>query len=503
MKKYTLFAGFALLATLSFGQQTKQSWCGSKEFSPWLDWYQRNSGVFALADGDADTTWMYVPVTLHMIGTDAGTGYFPLDQAIRNLCQMNERYVPVHIRFYLKPGDAVQYHNNTDWYKHDWDGGSDMINTVVTAGMKNRLNMFVVADPAGACGYSWQDAVVLGLNNGCSKSDNTTWSHEAGHHLSLPHPFYGWEDYNWDFSKPAPKKVNGREVEKKNGSNCFTSGDRFCDTDPDYLSDRWNCGGNFKSLVVQHDPDTVAFQSDASLIMGYAEDQCASRFTVEQIAAMRANLKTEHSHYLQLANPLPELDDQVQVELISPVDTSENVQYNHIELKWNPVPGARFYAVEISNSPSFSAKFFNQTLVDQTSVTVTKNIPNNWKFYWRVRAYSEWDLCQPFDKAQIGIFRTQNLSATNELERDATFELAPNPVLAGTPAKLNVFSAGAMDISVKVCDLAGRVCAQQQVRLYSGENTIELDTNNLSSGAYSILIQNEKGATIKRLAVVE
>ncbi len=498
LNKYTLLFILLLSGFFASAQQASENFCGYTGSSDWLDWYQRNTGMFQSENGD--TTWLYVPVTVHIVGTNTGAGYFHLDQAIQAVCGMNNQYASSFIRFYLMPGDAIRYHNNSDWYDHDWDTGSDMINSVIP-GIRNRLNAFVVTDPAGNCGYSWQDAIVL--KKGCSGAGNSTWAHEAGHHLSLPHPFSGWENFTWDYAEAAPSKVNGRDVEKTNGTNCYSGGDRFCDTEPDYLQDRWNCNADFRSNVIQHDPDNIAFRSDASLIMGYASDACASRFSKEQIVAMRTNLKTQHSDYLQITAPLTETADNDQVNLISPIDTNETVQFNHIELKWDPVPNARYYTVEVSNTKSFALKFFYETYINTTSATITKGVPNNWNLYWRVRAYSDWDICQPYDQAQIGVFRTQNLSATNDLERAAIIQLTPNPVYAGLPALLSIESDEAMDLSINICDAAGRVCFKQEYRLFNGQNQIEIPTNNLNAGVYSVLLQNEKGSIVKRLAVVE
>ena len=490
---------FLSSAIFSFGQETApDNFCGYTGFSPWLDWYQRNSALYE-RDG-ADTAWLYVPVTVHIVGKDDGSGYFSVDKAIAAICGMNEQYEPLHIRFYLKPGDEIRFHKKTSWYEHDWSGGSNMINTV-TAGIKNRLNAFIVQDPAGNCGYSWQDAIVF--KKSCSQENNSTWAHEAGHHFSLPHPFSGWEDYEWNYADAAPTFVNGRAVEKTDRSNCYIAGDRFCDTDPDYLNDRWSCSNDFRSNTVQHDPDTVPFRSDATLYMGYANDACASRFSEEQSAAIRANLQDEHKQYLQITQPLTGIDDDAQVELISPIDTLTPVQYNQIELKWNKVPNAKYYAADVSLSPSFGAIIFSQTLIDGSSLTINKPMPNGLKLYWRVRAYNGWDMCQPFDNAQTGVFQTKNLSATNELERAAIIDLLPNIAISGTPAMLNVRSTDGMDLVIKICDAAGRICYQNQTRIYTGENQIEIPTAGRSAGAYLVIVQNEKGATVKRLAILE
>lgn len=472
-------------------------WCGYTGKSAWLEQYQRNKDA-VIQERGVDTSWLYVPVTVQIVGDNSGNGYFSFENAIRAVCEMNERYSEAHIRYYLVPDDAVRYLNNSSWYQHDFSGGSQLINQ---NRLPNRLNAFVVADPAGNCGYAWQDAIVLGKN--CSGAGNTTWSHEAGHHLSLPHPFLGWEGHQWDYSKPAPSDLDGYPVEKTDGTNCYSSGDGFCDTKPDYLNDRWYCDGNKESKILQHDPEGTEFRSDASLIMGYALDECSSRFTSEQIDAMRSNLYSEHSDYIDQTPPFTEIDDDAQVALISPID-SQNVQYNNVTLQWNLVPGATFYVVEVSPQPSFAPKVFHQTFNSSvTSVTVNKGLLNNWTMYWRVRAYNEWDICQPYDNAQTGIFKTRNLTATNDLERVVVAELLPNPVAGGSPALLNITSDETMEVGLLVTDATGRVCQNGQYRLSNGENSIEIPTDRLEAGFYVVYLHNEKGSFMKRLIVAE
>ena len=155
-----------------------QNPCGTFEESKWLDYYFEHKHEFL----SADTPWLYVPITMHVVGNDEGAGYFGQPQILAALCNMNEQYVPAKMQFYLHPTDPFVYHNSTYWYTHDWDGGDDLINS---NRLPARLNAFIVDDPAGNCGYSWQQAIVL--SKSCSGPKNSTWAHEVGHHFSLPH----------------------------------------------------------------------------------------------------------------------------------------------------------------------------------------------------------------------------------------------------------------------------------------------------------------------------
>lgn len=494
---HLLISGLMLLSMPAFSQHTTPDGCGTTGASEWFKWYVQHRDEFSQDRGGSDTTWLYVPVTVQITGTDEGTGYFNTELAIRDLDNMNRQYEPAYIRFYLMPGDPFRFLNSSYWNDHGWDGGANLIQTNK---LPNRLNAFVVKNPAGNCGYSWMDAIVLGKN--CSGVKNTTWAHEAGHHFSLPHPFLGWESETWDYNEPAPQFVGGNEVEKTDGSNCHEAGDYFCDTRPDYLNYRWSCNQDHESTTLEHDPDGVPFRSDASLYMGYALDECASRFTPEQIAAMRANLMTEHSSYLQITQPLQEIPDDQPVELISPVDT-QYVQYNNATFTWNPVPNASLYTIEVGLHETMLPSFVWQTVYNTTTLTITKNIPNNKLLYWRVRPYSEWDLSKQLAPQQVGVFRTKNFAATNDLESVVVAELTPNPVPQGTPAMLHLTSDDNMEARLQITDATGRRIYFENVQLGIGDNLIEVPTANLNAGLYFLSLQNQLGTILKRLAVSE
>ena len=145
--------------------------------------------------------------------------------------------------------------------------------------------------------------------------------------------------------------------------------------------------------------------------------------------------------------------------------------------------------------------FFHTTVINTTSLQVQKELPANRAYHWHVKAYSNWDLCQPHVVTQKGVFVAQNLVATNELEKAVLAQLAPNPVAGGMPAVLTLSSSEGMTAQLQVLDASGRMCQQRSVRLFEGENQVEISTENLSAGLYFVSIQNEKGVIVKRLAV--
>lgn len=477
---------------------TNPGGCGVVGHTPWLEWYWKHRETTEFIERGADTAWLYVPVTVHIVGSDEGGGYFRTVDVFRVICELNGQYEPARIHFYLHPEEPLVWHNNTSWFDHDWDGGEELIET---NRLPDRLNAFIVNDPAGNCGYSWHDAIVMG--KGCSGGGNSTWAHEAGHHFSLPHTFLGWEGRTWQPGNPAPNQIgNWAKVEKFDGSNCKESGDRFCDTRADYLSYRWSCNGDRESNVVLTDPTGVDFKADATYYMSYSNDACTDKFSAEQIEAMRTNLYDEHTSYLQEWQLGPQIDDAARVQPISPVDTN-TVQYNKIDLTWEPVANAEFYTVEVALLPHFPFALASRTVHNTTSTTITTINQINKILYWRVRAHSTWDVCQPNNNSPVGVFKTVNLSATNDLERVANIQLLPNPVSAGISAQLLVESSENLDATLQLVDMNGRTIFAKPSPLAFGSNQLDIETNELATGIYSVILQTPKGTVIKKLAIIE
>ncbi|MCD8566524.1 MAG: hypothetical protein LRY36_01130 [Alphaproteobacteria bacterium] len=119
------------------------------------------------------------------------------------------------------------------------------------------------------------------LQKGCMQANNMTFRHEMGHYLNLPHTFYGWEGENPpSIGQNAPSSIGGVPVERADGSNCANSGDGFCDTPADYLSDRWSC--QFDRHY--YDPVGQQITVDEKNYMSYSFDGCWLLFKTRSIS---------------------------------------------------------------------------------------------------------------------------------------------------------------------------------------------------------------------------
>jgi len=230
-----------------------------------------------------------VPIQFHIVGDDNGSGYFELTDILVALCELNVKFEPVGFHFYMM--NDPNYINNTNF--SEGNSGTTMMSIY---NVDNSTNVYFIPNQPGLCGYfSWAgDGVVIA--NGCGNSGNTTITHELGHYFSLPHTFSGWEGYD------ALGTAYPGNVEYVDGSNCSSGGDYFCDTPADFLNMRWTCPYSYDTYK-KVDPKGDPYDVDGSLYMSYANDECGTRFSDEQIVTMQYNLVMDRSDLLQNSDP--------------------------------------------------------------------------------------------------------------------------------------------------------------------------------------------------------
>lgn len=509
-----LFPG---IINLAYSQKEESAWlkpCGSPPGkSEWLKKYQQNP----LAHLRSMDTTLYVPLTIHLVGQDNGSGYFGQDQLLNALCKLNADYEEANIRFYVE-GD-INFIPNSAWNNHSSVlQGAEMM---FLNNVENTINCYFVSDPADNCGYNLPYAGIA-MAKSCSGPNNDVWAHEIGHNLSVQHPFLGWEggvshdgSIAHNYSNPAPLTVtydytyfkdtliadtliiDTAYVEFVDGSNCTFAADGFCDTRPDYLAQRWSCNGNSESPLEQTDPSGARFRSDGSLVMGYANDACQSRFTPEQIAAMRANLYEEKADYLYNQVPVPAVSAEP-VTIISPL-ADELVQYDAVYLEWAPMENATHYLLQISPVPNFSGALASNYIVTANSITLPEALAIDRNYYWRVRAYNSHSFCNPATDDQR--FRTAQLSAVNTLGQASGFSLSPNPIATGQALMLEFEARQDFSASLQLRTAAGQLLQSQKLKIHSGINQIPIAADKLSPGLYLVWVEGERGRAVQRLAV--
>ena len=479
------------LPIFSHAQTTNDIYpCGNDDYySPWLQHYLAHP-IAGPRDGEV----LYLPLQIHSVGADDGSGRMDERQLLAAFCTLNEDFAPTDIQFYL--AGPINFIDNSSYYEHDYADGFEMMNTHSVPGV---INCYIVERAAGACGYFAPGPDAIALNKNCNSPQDHTWAHEVGHYLSLPHTFFGWEGEDHDYAQPAPNDWDGWEVERMSGDNCTFAGDGFCDTPPDYLNYRWGCTGDGFSGVTQFDPDSVAFQSDGTLFMSYSSDGCMNRFSAEQTAAMRA-MVLDYREYL--LDPVPTIEDWVidEENMVltpeyptpgEPVDASAG-----LTISWEPIAGATYYLVQVNPVPNFII-IFDTYLTNEPSLTLTDLLPGR-NYYYRVMPYSPLMTCQGFTNSTS--FTTAVVTGATTLDLDASLQLFPNPVHGGI---VNVFIAQreAATANLVLTDALGRPVLQQNYSDISDQRDLQLDVSRLPNGVYTLRWQAGQQFISRKLVV--
>ena len=489
MRKTLLFLFAACTTLAAFSQDLNP--CGSTEGrSPWLKSFQKGEIPVAERSGD-----LSLAISVHLLGNDNGQSPFSLQRTLQSLAGLERDFEQADIRFYANlPFDTI-YSSQYNDHQTVLDGADMMF----TYNRDSSLNLYFVQNPAGNCGYNLPYAGIA-VATQCAGPNSVTLSHEVGHGLRLPHPFLGWEGGQTadgsvpaNFSVRAPRFVtydytyfkdtlirdtiiiDTAIVDLVARTNCTEAADGFCDTPADYYAARWTCDNNGQSIT-QIDPDNVTFRSDGSLIMGYANDACQSRFTEQQIAAMRTFAHDQRSSWIRAG-----LDTTLVTTQVEPAYV--NGDYLDLDgvLRFTPAEGATHYYLQISERASFS-NLIVDTVITTTELALNQDdfLPDR-RYNWKVYPFNNHSFRQGFSPSFN--FIAPSVVSSKEAFRQ-NLSLSPNPVSMGDKVTFGAYWAGG---KVFFFDAMGRECFQAKV---SSDGSIVIPSTMIPA-LYSIKLFKE------------
>lgn len=409
-----------------------------------------------------DTVIYNIPVTIHVIRSSNGGGGFNETQAYLTICDLNNRMASAGMFFYVP--EPVNYINNDDYYAAtdysplftmiDQNNVPRTVNIYYTNLATLGLCGFAFYPNSGPGGFQNDGAVVMSF--ACSQPTGTTLTHEIGHFFNLPHTF----DFTSDdpISTSAERVTrNFTEVFPRLNANCNMEGDGFCDTPADFIDTRWSCPNG----RVQLDLNGDRFRPDSSYYMSYSNDLCMSRFSAQQITAMRNTLINVNASrgYLRI-NPMPNYP------VISTAPTQlqplagDTVVPNQAVFSWQRIPGVTLYQIKIY---LFNFAVVDTFTTDTFYVNRTRDIRPNRDHSWDVRAITGAQLCTPYGPRIT--FRSTNLALSNsQLIAHNAIEVYPNKLRAGESIYLDKLLLEE-PLMLRLLDLQGRMllASQQEV----------------------------------------
>ena len=494
-------------------------WCGTEysdeqleSLEEFVEYYYHRGGKAEMAASPRAT--IHVPLSYHVVGNTDGSSSYGLAKVLSELCTLNSDMLHTDIQFYLKH-DIDLGINNTSWNTGVATGGSTPAQLALMVPFNNdadAMNIYQVTrirDDNGIAGFAHgsvfhntsapnplQSAVFVKKGSGGS---GETVAHEFGHFFSLPHTFFGWEgqnDYVCGSKAPA-------WAERYSGANCTTQGDRFCDTDPDYIFGGWNCSGssNLNNGCTQMDADSATGLSDGSNIMSYAF-QCSNRaFSPDQIAAMTWHLTNLRSNFI---NYTPTTTAITATPNLTSPDGNSPDGYDATTFTWDAVPNATHYAIEINRTPSFpdGALMVDMAIVANGTSYTSTNLAPNTNYHWRIIPYNEGNFCAA-PSAKKSFTSSDFALNTNTIAGVQEIDLMPNPTHSGQSANLLIKSDKSFEAGINVYDVSGRVISSEQRVVSSGTTVHPISTIGLSAGIYIVAIQSENGVINKKLVITE
>ncbi len=522
---FLMISFFSNIANAQSNSRVGQNWCGSvfddnqaNQLDAFAEYYYHRGGKAHYAT--KTRALKYLPIKYHLVAKSDKTGRYPLSKALDDLCILNADMSHADIQVYLK-GDIDMGINNDAWT--NGTGGTATSNPsqyTLMPQLKNdqsALNVYqvqkirnensVLGVAVGSVfhmngGVPNASSSMLLIKKGEGGKDQT-FAHELAHNLSMPHTFYQWEQFN-DPSVPNSNYDCGTKAysgaEKYDGSNCSTTGDRFCDTSPDYMFGGFRCGSNDHpdpqfSSCIQMDQDSTTGVADGGNIMSYGFSCTNRKFSTAQINMMDHNLATLRPSLISYTPNTTAITDPVTNA------TADNWYYDNVVLSWDPVPNATHYAIEISWLSTFGESFMKDMVVVTGTTYTSTVLTKNRNHFWRVIPFNEGYLCASPSTPKT--FMTSNTAvATKNVEEINDLSINPNLANKGRAVNLVMHANKGFDADINIVDVQGRVVlSEPQKRFDQGENNYRIETSNLSAGIYIVTIRTETGVLNRKLVV--
>lgn len=444
-----------------------------------------------------DTSWIRLPVTAHIVRSSSGFGGMSESAVFATLCNLNQRFVPARISFYLV--ERVKFIDNTAYYGAtsyqplmtmiDQNNVARTINIYYTDLSGMSLCGFAFYPLTGPGGFQNDGAVVMSF--GCSQPEGTTLAHELGHYLNLPHTF---DETSSNPVDPIAERVtrNFNETPPRLSANCFNSGDRFCDTPSDFIATRWAC----PSWRVQLDLNGDLFRPDSSYYMSYSNDNCMSRFSPQQMAAMRATVNSVSAPrgYLTLSPP-PVFGTMVGTPTKIFPQITDTVVPNNALFRWNALPGATLYQLRIFQ---FNVNVFDTLVPDTFYHALGNRLRGVRQYSWVVRGLNGGDLCSAFSPRDSFSTSSYVFAGVSDATNTLQARVYPTVFREGDPLTLDGIQAGTtLDWNLK--DQLGRIVCQGSIWPEDSGALIHLP-GDLPTGSYRMeCTQNRQRMTVRLL----
>ncbi|MDX1666932.1 MAG: zinc-dependent metalloprotease [Saprospiraceae bacterium] len=457
-----------------------------------------------------------LPVKFHLVAKSDGSGRVSEKAILDKLCEINDRFSPADIQFYIDGG--FNYLDNSSVYDNAASAQGGIMNLEKDS---DAINVWVVGNPGSAntsvtpAGFysPFYDWVVV-RNVDITSNNDYTLTHELGHFLGLLHPYNGWD------TEPYDPEVHGNpvnltfapgtsrhdyssrvRVEFQDGSNCNSAGDFLCDTRADYfflnLDDILTC--EFSTVVMDPQGDTITTDPLVYMNNFFGCDPDDMFFTSSQQEMMLVDAQSPARAYIRRNTPPEAASITESPELLFPINGEASTTGAEVEFQWSGVEGADRYLIEVDRIPSFSL-FPVRKIVTSTSTSID-GLDVGRRYFWRVRPFNRANTCAPATASES--FEVGAATAVQEPEFVEQWSVVPNPVASGRQLLLRLRSEKNFAAQVNIYSIDGKRRLSESVQFNAGTNEMALATNDLPAGSYLLSVLSEEGMLNRRIVILD
>ncbi len=231
--------------------------------------------------------------------------------------------------------------------------------------------------------------------------------------------------------------------------------------------------------------------------MSYSSDICMSRFSAQQITAMRQTLIDTNASrgYLRI-NPMPAYpvisNAPVQLQPLA----GDTVVPNQAVFSWQGIPGASFYHLRIN---LFNFAVIDTFTADTFYVNRTRDIRPNREHSWEVRAITGAQLCTNFG-SRIS-FQSSNLAlSTSKVSALNNIRVYPTQLRPNTELFLDQLQIG-IKTHIVLRDLQGRILHQSHIDVQEEKQTWLMPS--LPAGMYLLQLEQAGSLSFHKLLLTE
>lgn len=167
------------------------------------------------------------------------------------------------------------------------------------------------------------------------------------------------------------------------------------------------------------------------------------------------------------------------------------------KLIWEAIAGLTKYEVQYDPDQNFTAPVTEYILGASNEFQIVFKLDDGTKYYWRVRGISNGDTSNwspvwhfnTFPPAGFGdiIFNKSNV------------RISPNP--CSSNLNIYLFASSAGKVEINVLDLLGKKVRTENMKVQPGENSVNLNLDNLKAGYYFIRFKTDQNEYTQKLLI--